>query len=595
MALDEALSGSLIERLSARFGAAFEALGGEPALGGVVVSQRPELGQFQCNGSMAAAKTLRRKPREIAEEILEKVRDPEVFEELSIAGPGFINIRLTDACLGQFTQMLATDERLGVAPEAPARRIVVDYGGPNVAKPMHVGHLRSTIIGNSLVRLMRFLGHEVQGDIHLGDWGTQMGMLIVELQERQPDLPYFDPEFTGPYPEESPVTLADLQEMYPAISSKCQQDEALRNRAQTATVELQKGRPGYRALWQHFRDISVEELKEDFHRLGVDFELWYGESDYQNRIPSMVESMKEDGVAVEDEGALVIHVAEESDNKPVPPVLLLKRDGGTNYHTTDLATIRQRVGDLGADTIFYVVDKRQSLHFEQLFRAARKSGLASETLMEHLPFGTMNGKDGRPFKTRAGGVMRLKDLIEMMRAEAHQRMLEANVAQDYGEEERERIAQTVGLGALKYADLMNVRTADYVFDIERFTKFEGRTGSYLLYAAVRIKSILRKAAERGLQPGEVIAPTAGAERDLMLQLAQLPEAIRVAAGQRMPHHLCAFAFDLGQALSRFYSQCHILDESEPARQASWLALITIVLRELELLLDLLGIEIPERM
>jgi arginyl-tRNA synthetase len=586
---------SLLEELTARFAAAFAGLGADPALGQVAVSQRPELGQFQCNGAMSAAKALKKNPREIAEAVVAAVRDEALFAELTLAGPGFINVRVRDAALAGRANALAADPRLGIAPAAAPQTVIIDYGGPNVAKPMHVGHLRSSIIGDSLVRLFRFLGHDVKGDIHLGDWGTQMGMLIYELSRIQPNLPYFDPAFTGPYPAEPPVTMEDLQAMYPAVAARCKADEDERRAAQQATVELQQGRPGYRALWQHFRDLSIAELKADFHRLGVDFDLWFGESDYEPEIPGMIAELRAAGVAIEDDGALIIPVEQPDDKKPMPPVMLLKSDGGANYATTDLATIRQRVRDFDADLILYVVDKRQSLHFEQVFRAARKSGLAADAGMEHLPFGTMNGADGRPFKTREGGVMRLKDLIAMMTGEAHKRMLEANVAQDYPEAERAAIAHKVGMAALRYADLMNVRTADYVFDIERFTRFEGRTGSYLLYAAVRIQSILRKAAERQLAPGPILPPTCDEERALILALAQLPEAVRAAADQRMPHHLCAFAFDLGQALSRFYNACHIMDEQDAARQASWLGLVTLVLRELELLLGLLGIEIPERM
>lgn len=590
--------GSLAALLTARFGRAFEEVGAEARFGEVVPSQRPELGQFQCNGAMPAAKALKKNPREIAQAVVENLEGDSMISSLSLAGPGFINVSVTDAFLAEFLAAQAASDRLGIPRDPEPANVVVDYGGPNVAKPMHVGHLRSSIIGDAIVRLLRFLGHDVKGDIHLGDWGTQMGMLIHELESRQPDLVYFKEGDHSPYPDEPPITMEDLQEMYPVVSAKCKEggedNEALR-RSQAATVALQQGRPGYRALWQHFRDLSIAELKDDFARLGIEFDLWYGESDYHDRIPAMVEALREKGVAVEDAGALVVHVEEESDKKPMPPVILLKSDGGTNYSTTDLATIQQRVDDLGARSILYVVDKRQSLHFEQVFRAAAKSGIAGDATMEHLPFGTMNGKDGRPFKTRAGGVMRLKDLIEMMTAEAAKRMTEAGVATDYPAEEQAEIAQTVGMAALKYADLMNLRTADYVFDIERFTRFEGRTGSYLLYAAVRIKSVLRKAAGQGLQPGPILPPRADSERALFLQCAMLPDAIRVAASQRMPHHLCSYAYDLGQAFSRFYTECHILTEEDAARQASLLGICAFVLRQLETVLDLLGIRVPERM
>ncbi|MBI5155099.1 arginine--tRNA ligase [Candidatus Poribacteria bacterium] len=583
------------EHLTRLFSASFAALGANPALGDVVLSQRPELGQFQCNGALPAAKALGRKPREIAEAVIAGLEHRDFFAETSIAGPGFINIRVGDEFLAGHIEAAALDPRAGIPKTAPALSVVIDYGGPNVAKPMHVGHLRASIIGDALVRLFRFIGHDVKGDIHMGDWGTQMGMLLFALSERRPDLPYFDPKFDGPYPKESPVSIEDLQALYPVISARCKEDDGALAASQKATVELQQGRPGYRALWRHFVNISIAEMKEDFGNLGVHFDLWFGESDYDDRIPGLIEQIKAGGHAFLDAGAWIIPVEELADKAPIPPVMLLKSDGGTNYATTDLATIQQRVTDYNADLILYVVDKRQSLHFEQVFRAARRSGIAGKAALEHLPFGTMNGPDGRPFKTREGGVMRLKDLIAMMTDEARKRMLEAGVAQEYPEAERVDIARKVGIAALKYADLMNVRTADYVFDIERFTKFEGRTGSYLLYAAVRIKSILRKAAARGLAPGRILAASYDAERALMLQLALLPDAFQAAVEQRMPHHLCAFAYDLGQEFSRFYSQCHILTEEAPSRQASWLALCQAVLAQLELLLGILGVETPERM
>jgi len=589
-------SGSIRQTLTSIFADAFEKLGADRKFGAVVPAQKREFGQFQCNGAMGAAKKIGAKPRDVAQQVMDALADRDEFAKLDIAGPGFINITLSDAWLATFTQNVSDDSRLGV-PEAETKyNVIVDYGGPNVAKPMHVGHLRSSIIGDSIVRLMKFMGHDVKGDIHLGDWGTQMGMLIYELSNEKPDLPYFYDSKTDGYPEESPVSIEDLQEMYPRISARCKDNDGDKFASQQATVELQQGRPGYRALWQHFVDVSIAEMKADFHQLGIDFDYWYGESFYHDRITSMVERMKEKGVAVEDDGAWVIHVAKDEDKAPMPPVLLIKSDGGTNYHTTDLATIEHRTSELDATMLLYVVDKRQSLHFEQLFRAVRLAGLATDEMpTEHLAFGTMNGKDGRPFKTRAGGVMRLKDLMAMMKEEALKRMLEAGVAQDYPEEERIDIADKVGMAALKYADLMNVRTADYVFDVERFTRFEGRTGAYLLYSAVRIKSIVRKASDKGFEPGTVIAPTVDAERDLMTTVGSLTDAIDIAVRERMPHHLCAFAYELGQAFSRFYNDCHILKEEDEARRASWLGLSQLVLRELELVLGILGISIPERM
>ncbi|MDX1971256.1 MAG: arginine--tRNA ligase, partial [Candidatus Sumerlaeia bacterium] len=445
------MPGSLRDQLTAEFSVLFERMGVSASLGEVIVSKKPEIAQFQCNGAMGAAKAMGKNPRDVAQQILDTVSGKERFRDLSIAGPGFINITLSDAALAQSAATLLAEPDLGIQKPKQKLKVVVDYGGPNVAKPMHVGHLRSSIIGDAIVRLMRFAGHEVLGDIHLGDWGTQMGMLIVAIAEERPELPYFDPTSTGPFPTESPVTIDDLQILYPKISNRCKEDKALLEKAQQATVELQQGRPGYKALWQHFVDVSIAELKEDFQRLGVSFDLWYGESFYHDRIPPMLKRLQAEGHAVEDEGALVITVATPEDQKPMPPVMLLKSDGGTNYHTTDLATIAQRADDFGANLILYVVDKRQSLHFEQCFRAAQKTGLSKNAQLEHLGFGTMNGPDGKPFKTRAGGVMRLKDLIQMMTDEAHKRMLEEGVGQQYGPEEQQDIATKVGLAALRFA------------------------------------------------------------------------------------------------------------------------------------------------
>jgi arginyl-tRNA synthetase len=585
---------SLREQLTATFADAFAACGLERKFGQVVVSQRPDLGQFQCNGALAAAGVHKDNSRQIAQGVIDALEHREALANVSLTGPGFINITLADEFLTACVQRLTTDERLGCSAVPESKKIVIDFGNPNVAKPMHVGHLRSTIIGNSLQRLCCFMGHHVISDTHLGDWGTPMGMLISELEQRQADLSYFNPDYTGPYPPESPVTIADLQEMYPNASIRCQGDEKALAAAHQATVELQQGRPGFRALWQHFVDISIKELKDDFDSLGVTFDLWLGESDYHDRIPSMLEQLQLSGYTQLSDGALVIPLVQESDQKEIPPLILVKSDGGFLYGTTDLATIQQRVDDFGADEILYVVDARQSLHFEQVFRAARKTGLAQDVILKHIAFGTMNGPDGKPFKTRAGGVIRLKDLITMVTAEALERMTKTGIAEGYGEAERLDIARKVGLAALKFADLMNHRTSDYVFDLERFTKFEGRTGPYLLYTAVRIKSILRKAEEKALVPGPILTPT-HLERDLMLALCQLPDAVQNSYWSYVPHHLCDFAYHLAQTFNRFYDQCHILSKKNSTLQSSWLALAQLSLSELELLLSLLGIETPDRM
>ncbi len=586
---------SLLTTLTSIFEETFAAQGLDRAFGEVTVSQRPDLGQFQCNGALPAAKAAKQNPRAIAQAVVDAVKDLPIFADLSLAGPGFINISLSDQYLGEWTNRAASDERLGCALTSKPDTVLLDFGGPNVAKSMHVGHLRSSIIGDSLQRLFRFVGDRVTSDVHLGDWGTQMGMLITELRRRQPELPYFDPHITGPYPEEPPITINDLEALYPTASARCKEDPGAMEEARIATVELQQGRPGYMALWRHFVSLSVTALKRDFGALGVQFDLWLGESDANPRIPAMIERLKNDGFVETSQGAQVIYLPPGPGEKEVPPLILVKSDGGVMYGTTDLATIEQRVEDFKAERIIYVVDARQGLHFEQVFRAARRTGIApSGVALEHAAFGTMNGKDGRPFKTRAGGVMKLDDLIQMAREQAMLRMQEAGIGQEYSQEEREEIARTVGIAAIKYADLMNHRASDYIFELEKFTRFEGRTGAYLLYAAVRIKSILRKAAERGFHPG-VILPPSERERELMLTLAQLPDAIALTYNKRAPNYLCDYIYTLAQAFSRFYQHCHILSEENAAVRSSWLALARLCLQQFELVLGLLGIDIPERM
>lgn len=596
---------SLRSRLTSIFRDAFQEAGLDPSHGTVEVSGRPELGQFQCNGALPAAKVRKENPRTVAQRIVDVVEKREVFADLSIAGPGFINITLTDEFLGEWISRVAADERLGVSPVDSPRRIVMDYGGPNVAKSMHVGHIRSTIIGDSLHRLIAFLGDDVTSDIHLGDWGLQMGQLITELRRRRPELPYFDPDNYGPWPDEPPVTIDDLEEMYPVASARSNvRDEdddetkerarAAREEARMATAELQGGRPGYVALWSHLRTVSIEALRKDYGALGVDFDLWYGESDAQPMIPAMIERLRSGGFVEESEGAQVIFLPPDPGEKDLPPLILVNRDGGVGYGTTDLATIVQRVRDFAPDEILYIVDARQGHHFEQLFRAARRTGLAGNVRLEHLGFGTMNGPDGRPFKTRAGGVLKLGDLIEMARAQAMARMTETGVAQEYDEAERGEIARLVGIATIKYADLMNHRTSNYTFDLEKFTSFEGRTGAYLLYTTVRCKSILRKAKERGFAPGALLPPTAN-ERNLILALSSLSDTLYLVYDKRAPNYLCEFLFTLAQEFSRFYASCHILTEGNASLRGSWLALVGLVLRQFELGLGLLGIQAPERM
>lgn len=585
---------SLLNDLSRILGDAFEEAGLDRAFGLVVVSQRPELGQFQCNGALPAAKAAGKPPREIAQDIVDRVRANDRFADLSLAGPGFINISLTDAFVAAAMQKVADDERLGV-PQVQPLKVLVDYGGPNVAKEMHVGHLRATIIGDSLKRVARFLGHDTLGDAHFGDWGTQMGMLIIEIARRTPDLPFFDPDYDGDYPELE-VTLDDLEAMYPLVSARCAENPEEAERARLATFELQQGRPGYRALWQQLHDISMAAHRRDFASLGVEFDLWNGESTVHDRIDLMIERLERAGVITKSEGAVVVAIDEPDDKTEMPPFLVAKTDGGFLYSTTDLATIEQRVDEFDRRLLLYVVDARQSFHFEQVFRAARRGGIAPQSVgLEHIKFGTMNGPDGKPFQTRKGGVLKLRDLISMVTEAADQRLSEADMAQEYPESERIDIARQVGLAALKFGDLSNHRTSNYLFDLDRFASFEGKTGPYLQYSAVRIKSILRNAHGAGLAPGLLVSPRVDAERNLMLYLARLPEVLERAFELRAPNHIAEYAYDLATQFNRFYEECHILREPDPARQASWLTLVDLTLRELTLVLDLLGIEVPERM
>ena len=585
---------SLLSELSATAGAAFAAEALPAELGQVQPSDRPDLAQFQCNGALAAAKAVKANPRAIAEKIAAHLSDSGLFAEVSIAGPGFINLKLKDEVLQERLQLLAADPASALPESGAGRRVVVDFGGPNIAKPMHVGHLRSSIIGDCLQRLFRANGWSVASDVHLGDWGLPMGQLISELAIRRPDLPYFDPADRSPYPEQSPVTMDDLERLYPEAAAACKADPARLEAAREATVELQAGRPGYRALWRHFHNVSAEGLTREFGSLGVVFDEWKGESDADAFIPEMIETLKDAGLAVMDQGALIVPVVEASDTTEMPPLILIKSDGAVNYATTDVATIVERVREHGPDLILYVVDQRQHLHFEQVFRAANKGGLAGRAALEHIGHGTVNGKDGKPFKTRAGGVMKLYDLIAMAREEAMKRLTEQGLAADYPEEERAGIAKAVGLAAIKFADLSNNRVSSYIFDLERFTRFEGKTGPYLQYAAVRIKSILRKAEAEGYKTTPPVIRSEE-ERRLALQLLTMSEALLSAEAKRAPHLICDFVFTLAQNFSRFYTEHHILSETDEALRGARLGLCALTLTQIERALSLLGIEVPERM
>jgi arginyl-tRNA synthetase len=584
------MTGSLLTHLSEIAGRAFAAEGLEAQYGAVKLSDRPDLAQFQTNGALAAAKAAKANPRDIANRVADRLKAEPGLRDVTVAGPGFVNFNLTDAALAA---RLSADVLLP-APAGGAGKAVVDFGGPNVAKAMHVGHLRSSIIGDALQRVLRHAGWRVWSDVHLGDWGKPMGMLISEIALRQPSLPYFDAGFSGPYPETSPVTMEDLEILYPEAAAACKADPARDEAARIATAELQQGRAGYRALWRHFIDVSIAGVKREFASLGVHFDLWKGEADVDPLIGPMLEDLKARGIAYEDDGALIVNVAREGDKRELPPLMLVKRDGGVLYETTDVATIIDRVRDLDPDLVLYVVDQRQGEHFEKVFRGAAKAGYTGRASLEHIGFGTINGTDGKPFKTRAGGVLKLHDLIGMAKAEALERLVEDGIGADYPEDERARIATAVGLAAIKFADLSNHRTTNYVFDLKRFMRFEGKTGPYLQYAAVRVKSLLRKAQDEGAVPG---TPTLASEeeRGLALQLLMFPDALAETVSRRAPNVLCDYAFGTAQAFSRFYAAHHILSESNPARKAALLGLAGLTLTALETALALLGIEVPERM
>ncbi|MFN3700459.1 MAG: arginine--tRNA ligase [Alphaproteobacteria bacterium] len=587
---------SLAKILSERVGAVFEAQGLPAELGAVRVSDRPDLCQFQCNGAMAAAKKAGKNPRELAGVIVEALKNDADIAKVELAGPGFINIDLTEAAIADFTALQAQDERFG-AQAYPKDTIILDYGGPNIAKPMHVGHLRASIIGDSLRRIYLFAGYKALGDVHMGDWGTPMGQIISELEIRG----ILD----------KPLSMDDLEEIYPIASKACKEDEARMERARAATAKLQDGDPTYRKVWQQFIDVSIAGMKANFDALGVHFDLWKGEASVHDLIAPMVEALKAKGLAQEDDGAVVVPVALEGDSKEIPPLILYKRDGAVMYGTTDLATIVDRMREYSPAPakMIYVVDQRQSLHFEQVFRAARLGGIAPAEAVEliHAGFGTMNGTDGKPFKTRAGGVMKLEDLIANGVEKARQRLDEANLSAEIGLEEREDIAHKVAIAAIKFADLQNNRIADYVFDLDRMTSFEGKTGPYLLYQAVRIKSLLRKAEAQGvgLSEAQENSQCEGgvaakiiiqeADRALALMMAEFPDHFDLALRNNTPHVLCDYAYRLAQAFSSFYSNCHILSEPDAAIRTSRLMLCDMTARQLELVLNLLGIAVPDRM
>jgi len=580
----------ILSIITAKMQKAFEEAGYDASFGRVTVSNRPDLCEYQCNGALAAAKTYKCAPIQIARAVAEKL-DAGDFSMIDAVMPGFINLKLSDAFLRSYLEEMRTADAFGVVKSGEGKTIVVDYGGPNVAKPLHIGHLRSAIIGESIKRLYKFFGYNAIGDIHLGDWGLQMGLIITELAERKPDLCYFDESFTGEYPAEPPFTLSELEEIYPAASAKKKVDEDFADRAHTATFELQSGRRGYRAIWQHIMKMSVTDMTRIYDNLDVHFESWLGESDADPFIPAMVEDFKAKGLAVQSEGAWVIPVAEESDKKEVPPCILVKSDGSAIYATTDLATMVQRMQDFKPDEMFYITDGRQSLHFEQVFRAAKKGGIVpADFPLTHLGFGTMNGKDGKPFKTRDGGVMRLEQLIADMTEFVRTKVVENKIVEESMVEET---TAKIALAALKYGDLSNQPTKNYVFDMDKFAAFEGNTGPYILYTIVRIKSILGKYGAWENLPIQV--PANPYAKDLMLAITKFGPSMEAALKSAAPNMVCAYIYELAGCVNKFYHETRILTEENQELKAGYIALIGLAKNILETCIHILGFSAPEKM
>ena len=586
----------ILELISKEVSAAFEEAGYDAELGKVTLSNRPDLCEYQCNGAMAGAKKYGKAPFMIADAVAEKLQGSEIFSSVESVKPGFLNLKVSEDFVRSYIVKMLHEHHFGIKTPLHAPNFMIDYGGPNVAKPLHVGHLRSAVIGESLKRILKYVGYKVTGDIHLGDWGLQMGLIITELKKRQPDLPYFDKNHTGQYPKEAPFTISELEEIYPAASAKSKEDEAFKAEAMEATKLLQDGDKGYRALWHHILNVSVNDLKKNYKNLNVDFDLWKGESDADPVIPGMVEYMKSHGYAHESQGALVVDVAEETDTKEIPPCMILKSDGASLYNTTDLATIQQRMEEFKPEGLIYVVDKRQELYFTQVFRCARKTKLVlPETELHFVGFGTMNGKDGKPFKTREGGVMRLEKLIAEIDEQMYNRIKEGN--QDIDDAEAKDTAHKVALAAIKYGDLSNQPSKDYIFDIDKFTSFEGDTGPYILYTMVRIKSILSKYENEGGKVKEALLRNAESadEKALMLLLTRFTDAVESAARDLMPNRVCAYIYELSNALNSFYHSTKILSEPDEEKKSGYIALLNVTLKVLETGIDLLGFSAPDRM
>ena len=586
---------TLIEKISEHLEEAFVKAGYDAKYGKAAVSNRPDLCEFQCNGAMAAAKEYKKAPVIIAGDVAAALEGNGAFSEVSAVAPGFLNLKLDPAFLAEYLDEMSTSDKFGTEVLAAPCKMIIDYGGPNVAKPLHVGHLRSAIIGEAVKRICRYMGNEVIGDTHLGDWGLQMGLIITELRRRQPELPYFDESFTGDYPLEPPFTLSDLEEIYPAASAKSKTDDAYKEEAMNDTFLLQQGERGRSALWRHIMNVSLPDLKRNYDKLNVSFELWKGESDAKPYISELVQMMKDRGYAYESEGALVVDIKEETDTKEIPPCMILKSDGAALYTTTDLATLAMRRREQDPDRLLYVADKRQEMHFTQVFRCARKTGVVKDgTGLDFLGFGTMNGRDGKPFKTRDGGVMRLETLLQDINEEMYRKIMDNHEVE---EEEARATASIVALAAVKYGDLSNQATKDYIFDIDKFTSFEGNTGPYILYTMVRIKSILNKYREAGGVTDSIRLnkESEGSEKALMLELVRFNQVIVNAYEELAPHKICAYIYDTANAFNSFYHENRILAETDPVKQAGWISLLKLTLDLLDTCIDLLGFSAPDRM
>lgn len=586
----------ILDLITAEMKTAFADCGYDEIYAKVTLSNRPDLCEYQCNGAMAAAKAYKKKPFDIASEVVSKLLASHAFEAVEAVMPGFINLKINAGYLAEYMNRMALEDQCGCEKTDEPMTIVVDYGGANVAKPLHVGHLRSAVIGESIKRMGRFLGHNIIGDVHLGDWGLQMGLIIEELRDRKPELPYFNETFQGEYPKDAPFTITELEEIYPAASLKSKEDEAFSKRAHEATLKLQNGYAPYRAIWQHIIHVSVADLKMNYGSLNVTFDLWKGESDAEPYIPQVIEELTEKGLAYESQGALVVDVAMEGDSKELPPCIIRKSDGAALYSTSDLGTIIEREKEIKPDWYIYVTDKRQELHFTQVFRVAKKAGFVhADKKMSHLAFGTMNGKDGKPFKTRDGGVLRLETLISDISQAAYEKIMENR---SVSEEEARETSKIVGMAALKYGDLSNQAAKDYIFDMDRFVSFEGNTGPYILYTIVRIKSILAKyqTLEDKYQGEERILPAAtDAEKDLMLQLSRYNEVAESSFMELAPHKICQYVYELANSFNRFYHDTKIITEENKEQQASWIGLIRLAKDVLNGCIGVLGIEAPERM